>query len=101
ELRDMLETDDDLRRDLGALYPLIARANSVTPVPRWSRGPADVLDASHQRDPRVAAVRRVLAALLRAEIVSRPDVLVGGLRLANQRPGRGLLWLARARRRRR
>jgi len=96
ELRTMLETDADLRRDLGALYPLIARATSVSPAARWSRDAAGLLDASDHRDARIAAVRRVLAALVRADVVSRPDILVGGLRLANQRFARGLLWLSAA-----
>jgi hypothetical protein len=40
------------------------------------------------------AIRRTLSSLLRAEIVSRPDILVGGLRPVNQRVVRGLLWFA-------
>jgi hypothetical protein len=95
ELQAMLETDDGLRADLGALYPLIARATSVTPSPRWLREARNLLAAADRR-ALVAAVHRVLAALVRAEIVSRPDILAGGLRLANQRFARGLLWLVAA-----
>jgi hypothetical protein len=40
------------------------------------------------------AIRRTLSSLVRSDIVSRPDILVGGLRLANQRLARGLLWFA-------
>jgi hypothetical protein len=36
----------------------------------------------------------VLSVLLRADIVSRPDTFAAGLRLANRRLARGLLWLA-------
>ncbi|HTK43887.1 MAG TPA: DUF4132 domain-containing protein [Patescibacteria group bacterium] len=92
ELRAMLETDDDLRRDLGLFFPLIARATSVSPPERWVRDAAALLGAAGDRQALIAAARRVLAALVRADIVSRPDILVGGLRLANQRFARGLLW---------
>jgi hypothetical protein len=94
ELRTMLATDAELRRELGALYPLISRASSVTPSTRWRRDATALLDAAGDREASHAAVWRVLATLLRADVASRPDILVGGVRLANQRFARGLLWFA-------
>jgi hypothetical protein len=95
ELRAMASTDEELRETLGLLFPLVARATAVAPPARWL---AEARAAFPRNDPateRAAhAVRRTLAALVRADIVSRPDLLVGGVRLVNQRLARGLLWLA-------
>lgn len=94
ELRAMLESDDDLRRALGHLHPLIARATSVAPSSRWIGDARDLLAAARPPADLTGATRRVLAALVRAEIVSRPDLLLGGIRPANQRLARGVLWFA-------
>jgi Domain of unknown function (DUF4132) len=96
ELRAMLASDDGLRVALGALYPLTSRATSVAPPARWRTEAAALLAGPGDPATVLAAPRRVLAALLRAEVVSRPDILVGGLRPANQRFVRGLLWFAAA-----
>jgi hypothetical protein len=95
-LRAMLETDIELRAALGRLYPLAIRAASVSPTARWLRDARDLLGDGPERERCDAAVRRVLAALLRADVQSRPDILLGGLRPANQRFARGLLWLLTA-----
>jgi hypothetical protein len=96
ELRTMLESDPGLRLDLGKLHPLLARATSVSPSGRWVRAACDlVADADADGAARLtAATARVLAALVRADVESRPDLLIGGVRLANQRLARGLLWVA-------
>jgi uncharacterized protein DUF4132 len=95
ELASMLESDEELRTALGRLHPLAMRASSVTPNARWL-GEARKL-ADGPEGPRLAAAtRRVLATLLRAPIDSRPDILVGGVRLTNQRLARGVLWFAAA-----
>lgn len=96
EVRAMLASDDDLRTSLGLTFPLTSRATSVAPSARWLREAASFAAGAADRLALTDAVRRVLAALLRAEVVSRPDILVGGLRLANQRFARGLLWFAAA-----
>ena len=93
ELRAMLESDADLRTSLGRVYPLILRATSVSPTGRWARDGREL--AERNDGPQlVEATRRTLAALVRAPIESRPDLLVGGLRPVNQRLARGLLWFA-------
>ena len=89
----MLETDPDLRAALGRVHPLVIRAGSVSPTARWLRDARDLLGGAAEGGPLEAAIRRVLVALLRADVQSRPDILTGGLRLANQRLARGLLWL--------
>jgi hypothetical protein len=95
ELRAMLATDDELRVTLGGLFPLAARATSVAPRTRWLAEARVALPSGEPATRRAAAaVRRTFAALVRADIVSRPDLLVGGVRVANQRLARGLLWLA-------
>jgi hypothetical protein len=95
ELRTMLKTDAELRATLGALLPLAVRATSVTPSGRWLAD-AQAATAAAPGGPEAvaAAIRRVFAALVRAEVVSRPDILVGGVRPANQRLARSWLWLA-------
>jgi len=94
DLRAMLATDQELRETLGGLFPLVARATSVAPSSRWLKDArAAFLPGEPATDRAEVAIRRTLAALLRADIVSRPDLLVGGVRLANQRLARGLLWL--------
>jgi hypothetical protein len=93
ELRTMLRTDRSLRLALGRLHPLVIRATAVAPSPRWTTEAHRVLAAAADADLSVA-IRRTLASLLRSDIVSRPDILVGGLRLANQRLARGVLWFA-------
>jgi hypothetical protein len=94
-LQAMLATDEELREALGRLFPLAARATAVAPSARWL---AEARAAFPPREPATeraaAAIRRTLVALVRADIVSRPDLLVGGVRLPNQRLARGLLWLA-------
>ena len=94
ELRGMLESDADLRLALGQLHPLVARATSVAPSARWIRDARALVEAGPAAGTLVDATRRVLAALVRSEVVSRPDLLIGGVRLPNQRLARGLLWLA-------
>jgi hypothetical protein len=93
ELRTMLDSDDELRARLGRLHPLVIRATSVAPSARWLRD-ARALASARDGDALAGATNRVLAALVRAPIVSRPDLLIGGLRLANQRLARGLVWFA-------
>jgi len=93
ELRSMLESDDGLRLALGRLYPLTLVATAPGPSGRWLRE-AHALAMSPEGPSLVGATRRVLAALVRAPIESRPDLLAGGVRLANQRLARGLLWFA-------
>jgi hypothetical protein len=93
ELRTMLGTDRSLRLALGYLHPLVIRATAVAPQPGWTTEARLVLAAATDLDL-PGAIRRTLASLLRSDIVSRPDILVGGLRLANQRLARGLLWFA-------
>lgn len=95
EMQSMLATDLDLRETLGQLFPLTARATAVAPPASWladarAAFPPDALATARATD----AIQRTLAALVRADIVSRPDLLVGGVRLVNQRLARGLLWLA-------
>jgi hypothetical protein len=95
ELRTMLETDAALRATLGALLPFAVRATSVTPSGRWLDDARAATAAAPGGTAAVAgAVRRMLTALVRAEVVSRPDILVGGIRPANQRLARSWLWLA-------
>lgn len=95
DLRAMLATDQELREMLGGVFPLVARASSVAPSARWlAEARAAYLPGEPAIERAGVAIRRTFAALLRAEIVSRPDLLVGGVRLANQRLARGLLWLA-------
>lgn len=90
----MLATDQELRETLGRLCPCVARATSVAPSARWLKDARAASPPGERATERaVGAVRRTLAALLRADIVSRPDLLVGGVRLVNQRLVRGLLWL--------
>ncbi len=89
----MLGTDRSLRLALGYLHPLVIRATAVAPPPRWTTEARRVLATAGDLDL-PGAIRRTLASLLRSDIVSRPDILVGGLRLANQRLARGLLWFA-------
>ena len=95
DMQAMLGTDAELRETLGRLFPLAARATAVAPSARWV---ADARAALPPGDPgtgrAAAAIQRTLAALVRADIVSRPDLLVGGVRLINQRLARGLLWIA-------
>ena len=93
ELRTMLGTDRALRLALGRLHPLLIRATAVAPRPRWTAEARSVLATADDADL-PGAIRRTLSSLVRADIVSRPDILVGGLRLANQRLARGLLWFA-------
>ena len=93
ELRTMLGTDRSLRLALGRLHPLLLRATAVAPRPRWVAEARRVLATAGDVDL-PGAVRRTLSSLLRSDVVSRPDILVGGLRLANQRLARGLLWFA-------
>ena len=93
ELRTMLGTDHSLRRALGHLHPLVIRATAVAPQPRWTAAARRVLATAGDADLS-GAIRRTLSSLLRSDIVSRPDILLGGLRLANQRLARGLLWFA-------
>ena len=93
ELRSMLESDDGLRLALGALYPRTVAASSPGPSARWLRE-AHALAASPGGPSLIGATRRVLAAAVRAPIESRPDLLTGGVRPANQRLVRGLLWFA-------
>jgi hypothetical protein len=95
-LRTMLETDAELQGALGRLYPLASRAGAVSPTARWLRDARNLLGDAPRREPSEGAIRRVLAALLRADVQSRPDILLGGLRPANQRFARGLLWLLAA-----
>ncbi len=94
ELRAMLESDEPLRRDLGSLYPLVTRATSVAPSSKWARDAEAFVAAAAQPAGLIAASGRLLAALVRADIVSRPDLLIGGVRPANQRLARGVLWFA-------
>jgi uncharacterized protein DUF4132 len=95
EMRAMLETDGELRATLGDIFPLASRATAVAPPARWLAEARGTFAAGDPRTERAAgAIRRTLSALVRADVVSRPDLLVGGVRLANQRLGRGLLWLA-------
>lgn len=95
ELRAMLATDAELRETLGRLLPLVARATSVVPSAKWLADARPELPPGDPASARAAeAIRRTLAALVRADIVSRPDLLLGGVRLVNQRLARGLLWLA-------
>lgn len=95
ELQAILATDPELRDTLGWLFPLAARATAVAPTARWLAEARAALPADEPAAERAAAaIHRVFAALVRADIVSRPDLLVGGVRLANQRLARGLLWLA-------
>ena len=89
----MLGTDRSLRLALGYLHPLVIRATAVAPPPRWTTEARRVLATATDVDLS-GAIRRTLASLLRSDIVSRPDILAGGLRLANQRLARGLLWFA-------
>jgi hypothetical protein len=89
----MLETDRSLRLALGRLHPLVLRATSVAPTPKWTAEARRLLATTTDGDI-AGAIRRTLSSLLRADIVSRPDLLVGGLRLVNQRVARGLLWFA-------
>ncbi len=93
ELRAMLGTDRSLRLALGCLHPLVIRATAVAPPPRWTTEARRVLATATDEDL-TGAIRRTLASLLRSDIVSRPDILAGGLRLANQRLARGVLWFA-------
>ncbi len=93
ELRAMLGTDRSLRLALGCLHPLVIRATAVVPPPRWTTEARRVLATATDVDL-TGAIRRTLASLLRSDIVSRPDILAGGLRLANQRLARGLIWFA-------
>ena len=93
ELRTMLGTDPSLRLALGYLHPLVIHATAVAPPPRWTTEARRVLAEAGAANLS-GAIRRTLASLLRSDIVSRPDILVGGLRLANQRLARGLLWFA-------
>ena len=93
ELRSMLETDPGLRVQLGRLHPLAIRATSVGPPAHWLAEARSAL-ADAGRTEAWSVIRRTLASLVRADIVSRPDLLVGGVRLTNQRLARGLLWLA-------
>ena len=93
ELRAMLGTDRSLRLALGCLHPLVIRATAVAPPPRWTTEARRVLATPTDVDL-TGAIRRTLASLLRSDIVSRPDILAGGLRLANQRLARGVLWFA-------
>ena len=95
EMGTMLATDAELGDRLGDLHPLVIRATAVVPSARWIRE-ARAFAGGRGPDAYLAAARRALAALLRAEIVSRPDLLVGGLRLPNQRLARGLLWFVAA-----
>lgn len=93
ELRAMLESDADLRTSLGRVYSLILRATSVSPTGRWARDARELAESNDA--PQLGeATRRTLAALVRAPIESRPDLLLGGLRPVNQRLARGLLWFA-------
>lgn len=95
EVRAMLATDDEFRETLGRVFPLAGRATAVAPSARWLAEARAAMPAGEPATERAAAaLRRVLAALVRADIISRPDLLVGGVRLANQRLARGLLWLA-------
>jgi hypothetical protein len=95
DLQAMLATDHELREMLGRLFPLAARATTVAPSARWLADARAAFPSGEAATERaVVAIRRTLAALVRADIVSRPDILVGGVRLANQRLARGLLWLA-------
>jgi Domain of unknown function (DUF4132) len=93
ELRTMLESDEGLCLALGAFYPRALQTTSPGPSARWLRD-AHALLASPDGPSVVDATRRVLAALVRAPIESRPDVLAGGVRPVNQRLARGLLWFA-------
>lgn len=93
ELRSMLESDEPLRTSLGRLYPLVLRATSIAPTGRWARDARD-LATSDDGPQLLDGTRRTLAALVRAPIESRPDILVGGIRPVNQRLSRGLLWFA-------
>jgi hypothetical protein len=93
ELRVMLSTDRSLRLALGCVHPLVIRATAVAPPPRWTTDARRVLASATDLDLS-GAIRRTLASLLRSDIAGRPDVLAGGLRLANQRLARGLLWFA-------
>jgi hypothetical protein len=93
ELRAMLESDAELRARLGRLFPLAVRATTVAPADRWAREAAELALGPGGSDL-ASATHRVLAALLRAPVTSRPDILVGGVRPANQRLARGLLWFA-------
>lgn len=93
ELRSMLASDDELRDTLGRLFPVLSRVTAVAPSDRWVREARALVDDATERERVVSAIRRTVAALVRADIVSRPDLLVGGVRFANQRLARGLLWL--------
>lgn len=95
ELRAMVSTDEELRETLGLLFPFAARATAVAPPARWLAEARAAFPPDDRATGRAASVvRRTLSALVRADIVSRPDLLVGGVRLVNQRLARGLLWLA-------
>lgn len=95
DLQAMLATDRELRETLGRLFPLVARATTVAPSARWLTEARRALPSGGPAAKRAAAaISRTLAALVRADIVSRPDLLVGGVRLSNQRLARGFLWLA-------
>ncbi len=94
QMRTMLATDPALATVLGAMFPLVMTARSVAPTSRWVAQAAAQLAGDEQTARRAgSALRRSLAALLRAEIVSRPDLLLGGVRPTNQRIARGMLWL--------
>lgn len=95
DLQAMVTTDAELRETLGRIFPLVARATSVAPSARWLSVAQATFPLGEPATARAASdVRRTLSALVRAEIVSRPDILVGGVRPINQRLARGLLWLA-------
>lgn len=95
DLQGMLTTDRELCETLGGVFPLIARATKVAPSARWLTEARSALPTGGAAAKRAAAaINRTLTALVRADIVSRPDLLVGGVRLANQRLARGLVWLA-------
>jgi hypothetical protein len=89
----MLATDQSLRLALGCLHPLVIRATAVAPSQRWVTEARRVLAMAPDQDLS-GAIRRTLASLVRSDIVSRPDILAGGLRLTNQRLARALLWFA-------
>jgi hypothetical protein len=95
QMQAMLETDVELRASLGAMYPLAVRATTVAPTGRWPKDArVAFIPGTPETERAATAIRRTLAALVRADIVSRRDLLVGGVRLVNQRVARGLLWLA-------
>ena len=95
EMRTLLATDSPLAATLGRLYPLIIRATSVAPSAKWLADARVELSDSGSESLSEAA-RRTLASLLRADLVSRPDILIGGLRPTNQLIARGLTWFASA-----